>query len=81
MPSTATESSTARPEDREPGAQQTPAPQALEPDPAASPAAGAQHHDDDPPPLHRMPAAPLRWALQLFACLSLATGIAGIFIP
>ncbi len=28
-----------------------------------------------------MPAAPLRWALQLFACLSLATGIAGIFIP
>ncbi len=37
--------------------------------------------DCEPPPVHRMPAAPIRWALQLFACLSLATGIAGIFIP
>lgn len=83
MPSTARESSTASPEERDTGAQQTPATRAVEPD--ASTQLGTvpaqAFHDDDPPPLHRMPAAPLRWALQLFACLSLATGIAGIFIP
>lgn len=83
MPSTARESAAASPEDRDTGAQQTPAAQARQPD-ATAQAGMAQaqaFNDDDPPPLHRMPAAPLRWALQLFACLSLATGIAGIFIP
>lgn len=43
--------------------------------------AGPPAADDMPPPLRPMPAAPLRWTLQLFAWLSLATGIAGIFIP
>lgn len=90
MPSTARESSTASPEDRDIGAQHSPAAQAV-PDldleasrqagPSNDRATAAAAEDDDPPPLHRMPAAPLRWALQLFACLSLATGIAGIFIP
>lgn len=36
---------------------------------------------EEPPPLRALPARPIRWALQAFACLSLATGIAGIFIP
>ncbi len=81
MPSTARESSTASPEDREAGAQQIPTAQTLEPEATAQAGTAPAFHDDDPPPLHRMPTAPLRWALQLFACLSLATGIAGIFIP
>lgn len=81
MPSTARESSAASPEDRDTGAQQTPAAQARQPDATAQAGMAQAFNDDDPPPLHRMPAAPLRWVLQLFACLSLATGIAGIFIP
>ncbi|WP_084454962.1 YbaN family protein [Comamonas composti] len=37
-------------------------------------------HACEPAP-RPLPPAPVRWALQLFALLSLATGIAGIFIP
>jgi len=33
------------------------------------------------PPLRMLPSRPLRWLLQACACLSLALGIAGVFIP
>jgi len=33
------------------------------------------------PPLRMLPSRPLRWLLQACACISLALGIAGVFIP